>query len=98
MEVRTCISDLPRYIEFLREEEECLVKHAKSLMAAMATAHTNAEVRNQEIYEQSGRFEMDRLEWQWAFELASIAEHAAVVGTVLHLSSSSVGSSSSASY
>ena len=99
VEARTCVSDLARYIEFLREEEERLVEHAKSLTAAVAAAHADAEARNQEIYEQSGRFERDRLERQWAFELASVAEHAAAAGTVLHLSSSSVGSSSSsASY
>ena len=59
MEACTCVSDLARYIEFLREEEERLVEHAKSLTAAVAAAHT--EARNQEIYEQSGRFERDRL-------------------------------------
>ena len=95
MEAHTCVSNLARYIEFLREEQERLVEHAKSLTAA----HADAEARNQEIYEQSGRFERDRLERQWAFELASVAERAAAAGTVLHLSSSSVGSSSSfASY
>ena len=94
MDACTCVSDLARYIEFLREEEERLVEHAKSLTAAVAAAHANAKARNQENYEQSGRFERDRLERQWAFELASIAERAATAGTVLHLSSSSVGSSS----
>ena len=44
---RTCVSDLTRYIEFLWEEEERLVEHAKSLTAA----HADAEARNQEIYE-----------------------------------------------
>ena len=97
MEARTCVSDLACYIEFLREEEERLVEHAKSLTAAMAAAHADAEERNQEIYEQSDRFEMDCLERQWAFEPASVAERAAAAGTVLHLSSSSVGSSSSSS-
>ena len=63
VEARTCVSDLARYIEFLREEEERLIEHAKSLTAAMAAAHADAEARNQEIYEQSGRFERDRLEW-----------------------------------
>ena len=94
----TCTSDLACYTEFLREEEERLVEHAKSLTAAVAAAHADAEASNQEIYEQSGRFERDRLERQWAFELASVTEHAAAAGTVLHLSSSSIGSSSSASY
>ena len=99
MEARTCVSDLVRYIEFLWEEEEHLVEHAKSLTAAVAAAHVDAEARNQEIYEQSGRFERDRLGRQRAFELASVAERVAVPGTVLHFSSSSVGSSSSsASY
>jgi hypothetical protein len=97
VEARTCVSDLARYIEFLREEEERLVEHAKSLTAAVATAHADAEARNQEIYKQSGRFERGRLERQRAFEV-SVAEGAAVVGTVLQLSSSSVGSSSSSSY
>ena len=32
-EARTCVSNLARYIEFLREEEERLVEHAKSLSA-----------------------------------------------------------------
>ena len=99
VDARTCVSDLARYTEFPREEEERLVEHAKSLTAAVAAAHANAEPRNQEIYEQFGRFERDRLERQWAFELASVAERAAAAGTVLHLSSSLVGSSSSsASY
>ena len=97
MEARTCIIGLACYIEFLREEEERLVEHAKSLTAAVATAHADAEARNQEIYEQSGRFERDRLERQWAFELASVVERAAAAGTVLHLSSLSA-SSSFASY
>ena len=99
MEAHTCDSDLARYIEFPREEEERLVEHAKSLTAAVAAAPAGAEARNQEIYKKSGRFERDRLERQWAFELVSVAEHAATAGTVLHLSRSSVGSSSSsASY
>ena len=97
VEARTCVSDLARYIEFLREEEECLVEHAKRLIAAVAATHADAKARNQEIYEQSDRFERDRLERQWAFELASVAERAAAAGTVLHLSSLSVGSSSSSS-
>ena len=71
VEARTCISDLTRYIEFLREEE-CLVEHAKRLTATVPAAHADAEARNQEIYEQSGRFERDRLEQQWVFELASV--------------------------
>ena len=52
----TCISDLARYIEFLREEEERLVEHAKSLTDAAS------EARNQEIYEENHRFERGRLE------------------------------------
>ena len=55
MEACTCVSDLARYIEFLREEEERLIEHAKSLTAAVAAAHTDTKVRNQEIYEQSGQ-------------------------------------------
>lgn len=100
MEACTCVSDLARYIQFLwEEEEERLVEHAKSLTAAVAAAHADADARNKEIYEQSGRFERDRLERQWVFELASVPERATAAGTVLHLSSSSVGSSSSsASY
>lgn len=91
MEACTCVSDLARYIEFLWEEEECLIEHTKSLTAVMAAAHADAEARNQEIYEQSGHFERDHLERQRVFELASVAERAAAAGTVLHLSSSSVG-------
>ena len=97
MDARTCVSDLARYTEFLREEEERLIKNPKSLTTAVATADADAEARNQEIYEQSGRFERDRLERQWAFELASVVECAAAAGTVLHLSISLVGSSSSTS-
>ena len=97
MEARTCISDLACYIEFLSEEEERLVEHAKSLTAAVAAAHADVEARNQEIYEQSGRFERGRLERQRAFEV-SVAEAATAAVTVLQLPSSSVGSSSSASY
>ena len=97
MEARTCGSDLARYVEFLWEEEERLVEHAKSLTTAVAAAHVDAEARNQEIYEQSGRFERVRLERQRAFEV-SVTEGATSGGTVLQLSSSSVGSSSSSSY
>ena len=43
VEAHTCISDLARNIEFLREEEERLVEHAKSLTAARAAAHADAE-------------------------------------------------------
>ena len=98
MDACTCNSDLACYTEFLRDEEERLVKHAKSLTAAVAAAHAASKARNWEIYEENHHFERDYLERQWAFELASVAERAAAVGTVLHLSSSSVGSSSSASY
>ena len=97
VEARTCVSDLARYIEFLREEEERLVEHAKSLTAAVAAAHAASEARNQEIYEENHRFERGRLERQRAFEV-SVAEATTTVGTVLRLPSSSVGSSSSASY
>ena len=62
VDARTCDNDLARYTEFLREEEERLVEHAKSLTAAVAAAHTHVEARNQEIDEQSGRFERDHLE------------------------------------
>ena len=98
MEARTCVNDLACYTEFLREEEERLVEHAKSLTAAVAAAHAASESTNQEIYEENHRFERDRLERQWAFKLASVAERVAAAGTVLLLFSSSVGSSSSASY
>ena len=64
MEARTCLSDLARYIEFLQEGEERLIENAKILTTAVATAHTDAEARNQEIYKQSDRFEMDCLERQ----------------------------------
>ena len=67
VEARTCVSDLARYIEFLREEEERLVEHAKSLTAAVAAAHAATEARNQEIYEENHHFERDRLERQRAF-------------------------------
>ena len=49
MEARPCVSDLARYIEFPWEEEEHLIKHAKSLTAAVAAAHAASEARNQEI-------------------------------------------------
>ena len=97
VEARTCVSDLARYIEFLREEEERLIEHAKSLTAAVAAAHADTEARNQEIYKENHRFERSRLERQRAFEV-SVAEAATAAGTVLRLPSSSVGSSSSASY
>ena len=97
MDARTCDSDLARYTEFLREEEERLVEHAKSRTAAVAAAHAASEVRNQEIYEENHRFERGHLEQLRAFE-ASVAEAALAAGTALRLPSSSVGSSSSASY
>ena len=98
VEARKCVSGLARYIEFLREEdEERLVEHAKSLTTVVAAAHTDAEAGNREIYEQSNRFERGRLEWQRVFE-ASVAEAALAASTALRLPSSSVGSSSSASY
>ena len=49
MDVGTCVSDLARYIEFPREEEEHLVEHAKRLTAAVVMAHATSEVRNQEM-------------------------------------------------
>ena len=98
VEARTSISDLVvRYIEFLREEEECLVEHAKRLTTVVAAAEATAVAWNAEIYEESRRFEGGRLERQRAFELG-IAKGAAAAGTVFRFSSSSVGSSSSASY
>ena len=97
MDARTCDSDLARYTEFLWEEEERLLEHAKSLTATVAAAHAASEARNHEIYEENYRFERGRLERQRAFEV-SVAEVAAAAGTVLQLSNSSVGSSSSASY
>ena len=51
VEARTCVSDLARYIEFPREEEERLVEHAKSLTIVVAAAHADTQARNQEIYE-----------------------------------------------
>ena len=62
MEACTCVSDLARYIEFLREEEERLVKHTKILITAVAAAHAASEARNQEIYKENHRFERGRLE------------------------------------
>ena len=97
MDARTCVSDLARYTEFLGEEEESLVEHAKSLTAAVAAAHAASEVRNRETYEENHRFERGRLERQRTFEV-SVAEAATTAGTILRLPSSSVGSSSSASY
>ena len=96
VDARTCVSDLARYTEFLREEEEHLVEHAKSLTATVAATHAASEVRNQEIYEENHHFERGCLERQRAFE-ASVAEAALAAGTALRLPSSSVGSSS-ASY
>ena len=97
VEACTCVSDLVRYTEFLREEEERLVEHAKSLTAAVAVVHASSEARNQEIYEENHRFERGRLERQRAFEV-SVAEGVVAAVTILQLSSSSVGSSSSTSY
>ena len=98
MDAGTCVSDLACYTEFLREEEEeRLVEHAKRLTAAMVAAHAASEARNQEIYEENHRFERGHLERQRALEV-SVAEGATAAGTVLKLSSSSVVSSSSASY
>ena len=97
MEARTCVSDLACYIEFLREEEERLVEHTKSLTAAVAAAHAASKARKQEIYEENHSFERGRLERQRAFEVR-VDEAATAACTVLRLPSSSVGSSSSASY
>ena len=96
MDARTCDSDLACYTEFLQEDEELLVEHAKSLTAAVAAAHAASKTRNQEIYKENHRFERGRLERQRAFE-ASVAEDALAAGSALRLPSSSVGSSSSAS-
>ena len=46
VDARTCVSDLARYTEFLREEEESLVEHAESLTATMAVAHAASEAWN----------------------------------------------------
>ena len=46
VDARTCVSDLVRYTEFLREEEESLVEHAKSHTAVVAAAHAASEARN----------------------------------------------------
>ena len=62
MDARTCVSDLARYTEFLREEEERLVEHAKSFTTAVATVHATSEAKNQEIYKENHRFERGRLE------------------------------------
>jgi phage shock protein A len=94
VEACICISDLACYIELLQEEEECLVKHAKRLSAAMASAETTAVALNAELYAESRRFEQER---QRAYELG-VAKAAASARTVLHCSSSSVDSSFSASY
>ena len=97
MDAGTCVSDLAHCTEFLREEEERLVEHAKSLTAAVAAAHAASEARNQDIYEENHRFERGHLERYWALEV-SVAEAALAAGTALRLPSSSVGSSSSPSY
>ena len=97
MEAHTCVSDIARYTEFLREEEECLVGHAKRLTAAVAMAQAASEARNQEIYEENHHFERGRLERHRAFEV-SVAEAATAAGTVLRFPSSSMGCSSFASY
>ena len=96
-DARTCDSELARYTEFLREEEERLVEHAKSLTVAVAAAHAASEARNQEIYGENHRFERGLLGRQRASEV-SVAAAATATCTVLRLPSSSVGSSSSASY
>ena len=62
VEARTCASDLARYTEFLREEEERLVEHAKSITAAVAAAHAASEARNQDIYKENHHLERDCLE------------------------------------
>ena len=97
MDPRTCDSDLASYTEFLREEEERLVEHAKSLTTTVSAARAASEARNQEIYGENHHFERGRLERQRALEV-SVAEDALAAGTALRLPSSSVGSSSSASY
>ena len=97
VDARTCVSDLARYTEFLWEEEERLVEHAKSLTATVAAAHASSEARNWKIYEENYRFKRGRLERQRVSEV-SVAEAATAAGTVLRLPSSSAGSSSSASY
>ena len=58
----TCDSDLARYSEFLREEEERLIEHAMSLTSAVAVAHAASEARNQEIYKENHHFERGHLE------------------------------------
>ena len=97
VDARTCVSDLARYTEFLREEQERLVEYAMSLTTAMAATQDATEARNQEIYEENHHFERGRVERQRAFE-ASVAEAALSAGTALRLPSLSIGSSSSASY
>ena len=97
MDACTCVNDLACYSEFPREEEERLVENAKNLTAAVAATHAASEARNQEIYEENHRFKRGRLEWQRVFEV-SVVEAALAAGTALRLPSSSVGSSSSASY
>ena len=96
MDTRTCVSDLARYTEFLREEEECLVEHVKSLTAVVAMAHAASEARNREIYKENHRFERGHLERQRVFEV-SVIEAATVVAQLsrrlllLHLLLSALG-------
>ena len=93
-----CISDLAAcYIEFLGEDEELLVKHAKRLTTTVATAEAATVARNVKIYEDTRCFERDRLERQRVFELG-VAKGAAAAGAGFCFSSSSVGSFSLASY
>ena len=97
VDARTWDRDLACYTEFLREEEERLVEHAKSHTAAVTATHAASEARNQEIYKENHRFERGCLERQRALEV-SVAEAALAAGTALWVPSSSVGSSCSASY
>ena len=46
VDASTCDNDLACYTEFLWEEEERLVEHAKSLIVAVAEAHATSEARN----------------------------------------------------
>ena len=48
MDALTCDNNLACYTEFLREVEERLVEHAKSLTSVVAAVHADAEARNQE--------------------------------------------------
>lgn len=83
-----CVIGLARYMNFLYEEEEHQVEHAKRLTAIVATADTTTVEQNEEIHIESLRFEEAR---QGVRRVVATSEE-------FVSSSSSVGSSSSSFY